>query len=114
MNDKIDILKLEKKLASGITENNIREIVKIFLAAVNDWPSSLASLEDYEANIEKFIGSSTKKENIEFAIKNSDLSQHAWQVESLTQVLVVFQYYKNNIDLNQIIKDLKSKLCQLD
>ncbi len=107
---KLYIHELEKFLELEV-DNDVKKIINIFLSAVNDWPNSILTLEDYELEVEKFVNGVTKKNTIKKCLKNGDVSKNSWKLESLSQVFEVFQFYKNDDpSLKEIIDDLKNKL----
>ena len=106
----LSIIDLEKMIEARKISDNIKIIIDVFLLAVNDWPNPILNLEDYESEVEKFINGITSKDEIEKTLSKIDFSKNAWQAESLSQMLDVFQFYKNGISLKEIIEDLKIKL----
>lgn len=106
---KLYISEIEKLLDSGNVSNHLKKMSDIFLAAINDWPDSILTLDDYEIEIEKFIGGATKKNKINEALLKIDFSLNAWQAESLSQISEIFQFYNDNISLKEIIHDFKIK-----
>jgi len=107
---KLYIEELEKVKNDGSTEYEVKSIIGIFLSAINDWPNSHLTLEDFEADIQKFIGSETKKNELENSLKKINFTTHAWQAESLTQVIQVYRFYSEKLSLNEIIEDLRKRL----
>ena len=93
-----------------ILNPHTRKVIDIFLSAINDWPNSILTFEDYESEVEKFINGVTTKNNLQNILNKIDFSINAWQAESLSQVIEVFQYYNENMSLKSIIEDLKMKL----
>lgn len=107
---KLYVSNLENVLESKLLSDEEREVVNIFLAAINDWPYPIRSLEDYETSLRNFLGDIPKKDVINNSQQNSDLSKYAWQMESLAQISSIFNYYKDNTSLDEIIQILKKKL----
>jgi len=71
-----------------------REVINIFLLAINDWPVQVLTLEGYEREVSAFIKGDTRKANIETILKTIDLSKNAWESESLVQIIKVFDTYE--------------------
>lgn len=82
-------------------------IIEIFLLAINDWPTAVLDLQSYVNKVEQFIRRPSTKKNIAFALNNIDISKNAWQSESLYQILDVFQHFRADITLREIIEELK-------
>lgn len=104
---KLTITQLEKTTLHDV---KLKGIIDIFLAAINDWPNPISNLEDYEYEIEKFIKAETQKSNIKRTLDIIDLTQNAWEAESLAQIVAVFDFYDKELSLEDIINDLKEKL----
>lgn len=47
----------------------------ILLAVVNDWPTLIVDLEEYESAVDNFIGQRPTKHNIESRLKNIDFQK---------------------------------------
>lgn len=103
---------LENVQESKKIDSIIRKVVGILLTAINDWPSPVIDLENYELEVKIFIGSKTTKQKIKSALTQIDFSKNSWQAESLTQVIDVFEFYKDGMSLKEIITELKIKLEQ--
>ncbi|MFD2907171.1 hypothetical protein ACFSX9_00340 [Flavobacterium ardleyense] len=67
-------------------------------------------LEDYELEVRNVIGDEVTRKSLELFLSNVDLSDNAWQAESLSQLLDIFNFYDKEISLNEILVDLKQKL----
>ena len=53
----------EKKIYPVYNENNFyitKEIINIILSSINDWPTSIISIEEFVIDIEKFIKTSLR------------------------------------------------------
>lgn len=101
---------LEGELGNPAIDNQSKEVITIFLTAINDWPSPILTIEDYGLEVEKFVKGFVTKRKIEEALNDIDFSTEAWPSESLVQLLEVFQFYENDILLKTIISDLITKL----
>jgi len=87
-----------------------REVMNIFLLAINDWPTEVLTLEGYEREVSAFIKGETRKANIETVLKTIDLSKNAWESESLVQIIRVFDSYEEASTLKKIIEILSEKI----
>lgn len=105
----INISDLKNKIDSQLLRANMKKKANIVIAAANDWPTSVETLEEYISEVEKFIDNISSKKNIETALKKIDFSKNSWESESLTQILDIFQYYEPNSSLNEIVKDFEKE-----
>jgi len=108
--EKLEIEKLNVIDFSNEANVEVAKIVTIFLESINDWPTKVLTLDDYELNIEKFIKNETNFINIEYALKKINYSSESWESESLYQIKEIFVYYKKGVNLKDIINDLKLRL----
>jgi hypothetical protein len=82
----------------------------VLLAAIVDWPNSVTRVEDYEREVHQFVGGEVTKRTIKECLSKIDHSINAWQAESLTQLIDVFEYYGQDVSLKEVIIDLRLKL----
>lgn len=92
----------------GIMSNAVCN--EILIKAINDWPNPIIKLEDYELEVRNFIGGEITKNKLELRLSQIDLSKNAWEAESLSQLINVFQFYKEGASLKDIISNLRIKL----
>jgi hypothetical protein len=104
---KLNIADIEKIAESNHVTEEIKFIVNTFLRAINDWPNQIENLDDYEFEVHDFIKGETQKKNIVKTLNNIDLNKYAWQAESLTQLLEVYNYFDKDLSLKEIIEKLK-------
>jgi len=113
---RIDIMTTVEELKSIEDEINIdatiKKIVSTFLVAINDWPTDISTIENYELAVHSFIKGVTTEANIKKAEKTISVANNAWQFESLSQILEVFNYYKQGTSLKQIVDDVRAKLLR--
>lgn len=103
----LSILEIEKILSDKSVPKNLSTILRIFMAAINDWPTEVKSVEDYRKKVEHFIRHDATKDNIEKSLETIDFSKDAWQAESLTQILDVFKFSENRFSLREVIENLQ-------
>lgn len=101
---------LEKIQESEKIATVIKEILTMLLAAINDWPTSIASLIDFEQEIYKLVGERIDKKRLEDYISKIDYSKNAWQAESLSQLIEVYNYYEDKKPLKEIFNEIKEKI----
>jgi hypothetical protein len=88
----------------------ITNLIEILLSSINDWPNSVLFLDDFEFEVRNIIGGEVTNKRLEIFIPKIDLSKNAWQAESLSQLIEIFNFYDDEISLKEIIGDLKQKL----
>ena len=84
---------LEDIQESGQLTKITQEVVKILVAAMNDWPREVLSLGDFEIDMFRSIGKDANKEKIEKYLTKVDYTVNAWEAESIGQVLGLYNYY---------------------
>ena len=105
----MDIEQLQKIGEKNNTPYEIKIAVKVFLLAINDWSKPIASLDEYEFLVQKFISSNTTKDNILTALESIDFRKNAWEGESLSQLIEVFDFFEEGLTLKEIIKKIKAQ-----
>src|SRR5882724_3772491 len=97
--------------------SSTKDVIKIFIAAINDWPSTIFDpetycLKDYELEVRNFIGAKTTKANIDKSMSEINFLRNSWEAESLVQIQELFKYYGTDISLIEIIDKLQKELLQ--
>lgn len=87
-----------------------REPIEILLAAINDWPQEISDLTEFVNIIENFINGETSRANIENTLSRIDVKKYAWQAESLSVLVEVFDHFEQNTTLDEIISRIESSL----
>jgi len=100
---KLFISDIEELLEKRHFSDNIKKVLEILLLAVNDWSNAVDSFNDYELEVQNFIKDTTTKNHIEKVLCDIDFSKYAWQAESLSELLEVYDYFENGISLKEII-----------
>ena len=106
----LSIKAIEEIITAGLPDNDTTKALEIFLAAGNDWSSNPSSLEEYVTQIEEVLQGKATKQYLEQFARDADFSRHAWNAESASQLLEVYQFYGEHLSLSEIISDLKNKL----
>jgi predicted Zn-dependent peptidase len=106
---KLLIADIEESIEKGYYSTQNIAVVEILLSSINDWPNSIVSLDDFEIEVRDFILAEPVKANIENRLKNIDFNKYAWEAESLSQLLEVYNYFNDNISLQEIINELKQQ-----
>ncbi|MCP1995521.1 hypothetical protein [Flavobacterium sp. HSC-61S13] len=101
---------LEKVQESEKLTGTIKEVISILLVAINDWPTPIISLGDYEKDVYKLIGEEVSRKTMKESISNIDNSKNAWEGESLSQLIEIFNYYEEEKQLKEILKDIQGKI----
>jgi len=106
----ISVSYLEKIQESGKLTGVIKEVINILLAAINDWPATMDSLVDYEKEVHKLIGEEVNRKTMKEYISNIDYFKNAWEGESLSQLIEVFNYYDEEKQLKEIFNEIQMKI----
>ena len=106
----LEISNLQKVQESERVKPIIKNIIGGLLIAINDWPNTIMKLEDYELEVQKFIGGEVTKNKLEVCLSQIDFSKNAWYAESLSQLVDVFKFYEQDVSLKEIIMDLGERL----
>lgn len=105
----LSILELEEMVEIDKISPKIKNCIEILLSAINDWTTPVNNLCDYDKAVQNFIESVVTKRNIEIALSKIDLSRFAWEAESLSSLIEVFDYFKEGNTLSQIINELQKQ-----
>lgn len=101
---------LEKIQESDKLPSGIKTTLNIFLAAINDWPNPVMDLVDYEKEIYKLLGEDVNRKKMEEYISRIDYSKDAWEGESLSQLIEIYNCYEGGKPLKEIFKEIKDKI----
>lgn len=96
---------LADKLAKQTGENQAKG--NIIINAINDWPINTSSLKEFVSSVESKTGSPLYKERIEQFLDTPDFANNAWEAESLTQLLEIYQYYNSSLSITDILEDIE-------
>lgn len=110
---KLSISYLEEIQESGKLTTVIKAMLNILLAAINDWPNPILNLDDYQKEIYKLVGEEIDRKKLEDYISKIDYSKNAWEAESLSQLIEVYNYYEESKLLKEILEELKEKIEEL-
>ena len=105
----LSILEVEKMVENDKFSPEIKNGIEILLSAINDWSTPINNLCDYDLAVQNFIESVVTKRNIESALSKIDLSRFAWEAESLSSLIEVFDYFKESNTLSEIINELQKQ-----
>lgn len=87
-----------------------QEPCEILLAAIDDWPGEIADLAGFVKSVERLIGGETSRVNLESFLDKIDVREYAWQAESLSVLLDVFDYFEQEATLYEIVSEIESDL----
>lgn len=97
-----------------LKDNKLQRVVDILLAAENDWPEAILSIEDYLIELKKHMkGFPLSKQNLNdlyYNLDSCDLPHFAWRVESASNLRDLYTYYNEELLVDEIINDIKIKL----
>jgi hypothetical protein len=103
----LSIFEVEKMVENDKFSPQKKNGIEILLSAINDWSTPLNNLCDYDLAVQNFIEREVTKSNIESALSKIDLSRFAWEAESLSSLIEVFDYFKESNTLSEIIIEIK-------
>lgn len=88
-----------------------QKIVKYILASGNDWRIPLETLNQFVVVLENEIEGSVTKDSLNQLLKkyNRNIEQFAWEVESICQLVLVFELTEET-NLRLIISNLIKKI----
>lgn len=99
------IIEIEAMVEEDKFSAEMKPVVEILLSAVNDWSDDpVDNFYDYDLAVQNFIMKATTKRNIELALSKVDISKDAWKAESLSSLLEVYDSFKEDISLIEIIE----------
>jgi hypothetical protein len=105
---------LTLELLENIEENtnslDLKNIMRILLASMNDWPIEIRTLEDFEVAIGSYLKSDVNVINIKKKLAEKDFIKFAWQSESLYQMLELYDYYPQGLSLLEIMDKIKEDI----
>ncbi len=93
-----------------LNNKSLENKLDIILKSINDWPVEAKTLEEYCGMVEAFLGKSVTKDNLNLELKKINLKNHAWEAESLFQLLAMFDSYPENFTLIEIITGLNDEI----
>ena len=99
----LTLTELEKAQENGDISLFIREIIAILLLAINDWPSKITTLADFDTEINNFLKEEVTKNNIEKKLLHINYVKHAWEAEALSSLLDVFSSRFESKSFKEII-----------
>lgn len=106
-----------EKIENILDDDNVDLILKrdlsFFLNAINDWPTEISSIDEYINELENLIGNVATRNSLTFFIENVNVLNYAWQTESISQILDIFDYQREKKTLREIMMDLKNELNKL-
>ncbi len=88
----------------------LKTVLEIFIHSMNDWRIEVNDLKSFDKLVMTFIGRVPNQKSITASLATLDFSKHAWEIESLSQLKDVFEYYDKDLSLNQIIMKIKEEL----
>jgi len=98
-----------EKIGSG----ELKHKLTLLLESINDWPVDVITTDDFCLSLESFVGQNITRNNLTTALKKINYSENAWEAESISQLVALFNLYNDEIDLNTIVSDLTNELASL-
>ena len=104
------ITDIKKLIEKEHFSTDIKKVLEILLQAIDDWPNAIDNLNDYELDVQSFILNTTTKRNVEKTLSNIDFSKYAWHAESLSELLEIYNYFKEGVSLKEIINQIQQQI----
>jgi hypothetical protein len=108
----LNIEDIEKIIDSGLLTKDESKILGILLTAANDWSVNSSTLEEYVNQIEETIGSIATMQSLEKFLADVDFQKYAWQAESITQLLEIYEFIDKKKPLKEIVKSLEKSVVK--
>lgn len=96
---------------SGKLPDLLSDQIQVILAAINDWPSQVNSLDHFLDLISQSVGNDLTKITIEKHSLRLNPSVDAWEMEALTHLMCLFAYHHSGKSLGDIIFKIKKDLA---
>jgi hypothetical protein len=97
--------KLHEKLESNSISEIERNAIELLIEALNDWPDSFSTVEDFISLLEKKIGGEITLFRVQKVLNKLNPIKEAWAAESLTSVKQVLELFPGK-SLREIAKDI--------
>lgn len=104
---KIQVDALIELLDRGVLIHPFDKIAHIFLAAINDWPAEVKSIEEFIAILKNELREELNEVNLKTYLNELKISTNAWKVESISELLDLYLYFYKNESLNVILNRLQ-------
>ena len=88
---------------------SIKKAIDIILNAINDWPNPVLNLGQYEYEVKILVGGEVTKSRITQSLLQIDYSKNAWEAESVTQLLNLFEIFPNEDLLKHILRNIENE-----
>lgn len=108
----IDINYIEKIIEADATSSILKKELSLFRDALNDWPFEIYYLSDYVNEVEKTINGKADKKTLLNFIENVNALKFAWQIESISQIIELYDYHDDNKTLNEILIEITRDFCE--
>jgi hypothetical protein len=103
------ISKIEEMVENKKFSTKIIPVIQTLFSSVNDWPETLDNFYDYDIAVQNFIKNTTTRNHIELALKKVDVCNYAWEAESLSYLVEIYDYFEEGITLKEIIDKVISE-----
>lgn len=110
---KITVDYLEEIQESNKLSIVTKEVINILLLAINDWPRSIIDIDEYEIGILELLGGEVDKDGLEEYMSKIDFSKNAWEAESLSQLIEVYNFYSKEKKIRYILEDMRREVIKI-
>jgi|GEM_PF-809044 len=91
-------------------KDELKSQINILVHVLNDWPTNVESLEELEKELVTLTKRPFTKKRIESSLSKLTYYNDAWKIESLTQLISLFAYYRNDLTLNEIFNQINEEI----
>ncbi|WP_333662217.1 hypothetical protein [Chishuiella changwenlii] len=101
---------LEEVYSSGKLAEKFQSIIGVIIKSINDWPTPIVYLSDFNEILFSLIKDDANQNTLNNYISSLDISKNAWIIESLTQLLEMYDYYNSEETIHSIFKDIENRI----
>lgn len=94
-------------------DSNLKKSLEILSSSINDWPTSINNIDEFEKQVKMLINNEINERNINLFLSEFSalqLSNQAWKIEAISELVDIFHYYPNNISFKEIIINIQKEL----
>lgn len=104
------IADIEKLVHQESHDENLRKCISILLQSIMDWPTSIASTEDFVRELGTCVEGELDEASIRTRLAGINFATEAWIAESLDELVEIFRLYPKGTSLVQIMSSIESEL----
>ena len=98
-----------EKLTNKIDEDIDNEALCILIESIHDWRVEIYNLDQFYEELYNKLGSRLTKQGIEEHLISSDYLKNAWEVESISGLLELYNYFDHLTSIKEIFESFKNQ-----